>query len=117
MFYFFDIVYYAGVLVLVSGSRCKGNGAPSLRRSGCCTDQATSTVCSSVDICSDTSLELADKFCYFIDMLSIEGDADASAGVTHGINLGNWRLCLPIRTSHFISEEVIQTLLVKLYVT
>jgi len=38
----------------------------------------TGTGCTCVDICVIASLELVDKFCYFGDMLSVDGDADAA---------------------------------------
>ena len=38
----------------------------------------TSTGRTSVDIDDNANLELVDKFCYLGDMLSIDGDADAT---------------------------------------
>jgi len=38
----------------------------------------TSTGHTSVDIGVSRNLELVDKFCYFGDMLSVDGDADAT---------------------------------------
>jgi len=34
--------------------------------------------CPSVNICAKASLELVYKFCYLGDMLSVDGDADAT---------------------------------------
>jgi len=34
--------------------------------------------CTSVDITVNANMESADKFCYFGDMLSVDGDADAA---------------------------------------
>jgi len=42
-----------------------------------CMNPVTSTRCTSVNIGVNANLELADKFCYFGDMLSVDGDADA----------------------------------------
>jgi len=43
-----------------------------------CMIPVTGTGCSSVDIGVNANLELVDKFCYLGDMLSVDGDADAS---------------------------------------
>jgi len=43
-----------------------------------CVNPVTGTRRTSVDIGSDVNLELVDKFCYFGDMLSVDGDADAA---------------------------------------
>jgi len=43
-----------------------------------CLNAVTSTGCTSVNIGASAYLELVDKFCYFSDMLSIDGDADAA---------------------------------------
>jgi len=43
-----------------------------------CMNPVISTGCTSVDISVNANLELVDKFCYFGDMLSIDGDADAA---------------------------------------
>jgi len=39
----------------------------------------TDTGCTSVDIGVSANLELVDMFCYLGDMLSVDGDADASS--------------------------------------
>jgi len=41
-------------------------------------NSVTSTGHSSADIGASANLELVDKFCYLGDMLSVDGDADAS---------------------------------------
>jgi len=38
----------------------------------------TGTGCTSVDIGVNANLELVDKYCYFGDMFSVDGDADAA---------------------------------------
>ena len=43
-----------------------------------CLNVVTSAVRTSVDIGASAKLELVDKFCYLGDMLSGDGDADAS---------------------------------------
>jgi len=45
-----------------------------------------------------------DMFCYLGDMLSVDADAAAEVReyVRDGIRLDNLRLCLPIRSSHFL---------------
>ena len=43
-----------------------------------CMNPVTGTGCTSVDIGGDANLELVDKFCYFGDMLCVDGDADAA---------------------------------------
>jgi len=63
----------------------------------------TGTGCTSVDIGVSANLELVDKFCYFGDMLSEVGDADAAVETRiqmDGINSGSWFRCLPIRIYH-----------------
>jgi len=56
-----------------------------------------------VNIGDSASLELADKFCYLDDMLSVDRDNDAAmkATVQNTINLGSWCLDLLIRTFPF----------------
>ena len=43
-----------------------------------CMNPVTSTGCTSVDTGDNANLELVDKFCYLGDMLSVDGDADAT---------------------------------------
>jgi len=43
-----------------------------------CKNPVTSTGHTSVDIGVSANLELVDKFCYLGDMLSVDGDADAT---------------------------------------
>jgi len=38
----------------------------------------TGTGCTSIDIGVNAYLELVDKFCYLVDMLSVDGDADVA---------------------------------------
>jgi len=43
-----------------------------------CMNPVTGTGCTNVDIGVNANVELADKFCYLDDMLSVDGDADAA---------------------------------------
>jgi len=43
-----------------------------------CVNPVTGTGCTNIDISVNANLELVDKFCYLGDMLSVDGDADAS---------------------------------------
>jgi len=43
-----------------------------------CMKTVTSIGCTTVDIRVNANLELVDKFCYFGDMSSVDGDADAA---------------------------------------
>jgi len=43
-----------------------------------CVNPVTGTERTSVDIGVNANLELVDKFCYLGDMLSVDGDADAT---------------------------------------
>jgi len=45
-----------------------------------CLNPVTNTGRTSVDIGVSANMELVDKFCYFSDMLSVDGDADAAVG-------------------------------------
>ena len=60
----------------------------------------TSAGRTSVDIGASAKLELVDKFCHLGDMMSVDGDADATveARIRIGISSGSWYHCLPIRT-------------------
>jgi len=40
-------------------------------------EASTGMGCTSVDVSVSANLELVDKFCYFGNMLSVDGDADA----------------------------------------
>jgi len=43
-----------------------------------CVNPETGAGCTSVNIGGDANLELVYKFCYLGDMLTVDGDADAS---------------------------------------
>ena len=68
-----------------------------------CMNPVTGTAPTRVDIGGDANLELVDKFCYLGDMLSVDGDADATVETRiriGGKNSGSWFHCLPIRIYH-----------------
>ena len=44
-----------------------------------------------------------DKFCYLVDMLSVDGDADAAVEVTIGIGWNKFRQLVPLLTNRDIS--------------
>jgi len=48
-----------------------------------CVNRVTSLRCTSIDIVASANLELVDlvRSCYLGDMLSMDGDADAEAGI------------------------------------
>ena len=46
-----------------------------------CLNPVTNTGLTSVDIVATANLELVDKFSYLVDMLSVDGDADAAVKV------------------------------------
>ena len=64
----------------------------------------TSTGRTSVDIGVSANLELVDKVCYLGDMLSVDGDADATDFELDGINSGSWCHCLPIDISLIVQK-------------
>ena len=84
------------------GSDTKGSIMKSFICRGCL-NPVTSTGLTSVDISASANLELEDMFCYFGDMLSVDGHADAAVEAriqTLRINSGNWFHYLPIRIYH-----------------
>jgi len=66
----------------------------------------TGTGCTSVDIGGDANLELVDKFCYLGDMLSVDGDADASVENRIRIGWNNFGQLIPLLTNKDISLKV-----------
>jgi len=63
----------------------------------------TSTGCTSVDIGASSNLELVDKFCYFSDMLSVDGDADAAVEGRIQIGWNKFRQLVALLTNMNIS--------------
>jgi len=63
----------------------------------------TSTGCTSVDIGVNANLELVNKFCYFDDMLSVEGGADAAVETRIRIGWNKFRQLVPLLTNKDVS--------------
>ena len=63
----------------------------------------TGTRCTSVDIGVNANLELVIKFCYFGDMLSVDGDADAAVETRIRIGWNKFRQLVPLFTNKDIS--------------
>jgi len=71
-----------------------------------CVNPANSTGRTSVDIGVSASLELGDKFCYLGDILSVDGDADASAENRIQIGWNNFRQLIPLLSNKDMSLKV-----------
>jgi len=63
----------------------------------------TSTHYTSVDISVSANLELVDKFCYFGDMLSVDGDTDAAVKARIRTDSNKLRQLVPLLTNMDIS--------------
>jgi len=85
-----------------------------------CVNPVTGTGCTNVDIGGDANLELMDKFCYFGDLLSVGGDADAPVETSIRIGWNKSRQLVPLLTSPiriYQSEtEIVLQLCAKQYV-
>jgi len=64
------------------------------------------TGCTSVDIGVNANLELVDKFCYFGDMLSVDGDANVAVENRIRIAWNKFRQLVPLLTIKNISLKV-----------
>jgi len=71
-----------------------------------CMNPVSDTGCKSVDIGVNANLELVDKFCYLSDMLSIDGDADASVETRIRTVWNKFRQLVPLLTNKDISLTV-----------
>jgi len=71
-----------------------------------CVNPVTGTGCTSVDIGGDANLELVDKFCYFGDMLSVDGDADAAVETRIRIGWNKFTQLVLLLTNKDISLTV-----------
>jgi len=60
----------------------------------------------SVDIGGDENLELVDKFCYLVDMLSVDGDDDAAVESRIRIGWNKFRQLVQLLTNKDISLTV-----------
>jgi len=69
-----------------------------------CLNPVTSTGRTSVDIDSvSANLELLDEFCYLVDMLSVDGDADAAVEARIRIGWNKFWQLVPLLSSRDIS--------------
>jgi len=71
-----------------------------------CVNPVTGTGRNSVDIGGDANLELVDKFCYWGDMLSVDGDADAAVKTRIWIGWNKFRQFVSFLTNKNISLTV-----------
>ena len=67
----------------------------------------TSAGRTSVDIGAIAKLQLVDKFCYFGDMLSVDGDADAAVDARIRIGWNRFRQLVPLLTRSHGSVRVL----------
>jgi len=65
-----------------------------------CMNAVSSTGCSSVDIGVNANLELVDQFCYFGDMLSVDGGADAAVENRIRIGWNKFRQLVALLTNY-----------------
>jgi len=68
-----------------------------------CSNPVISAGHTSVDIGASANLEVADKFCYLGDMLSVDGDADAAVEARIRIGRNKFRQLVPLLTNRDIS--------------
>ena len=73
-----------------------------------CANAVTGTKCTSVDIGINANLELADKFYYLGDMLSVDRDADAAVETRIQIGCNKFRYLVPLLTNKDVSLIVRQ---------
>jgi len=71
-----------------------------------CVNPVTGTGRTSVDIVVNANLELVDKFCYFGDMLSVDGDADAAVENRIRIGWNKFRQLVPLLNNKDMSLKV-----------
>ena len=85
----------------LSGTGLKGSMSKVAKSFICrgCLNPVTSAGRTSVDIGASAKLELADKFCYLGDMLSVDGDADAAVEARIRIGWNKFRQLLPLLTN------------------
>jgi len=61
-----------------------------------CSNPVISTGHTSVDIGASANLEVVDKFCYLVDMLSVDGDADAAVEARIRTGWNKFRQLVPV---------------------
>jgi len=81
-----------------------------------CMNPVTDPGSKSVYICVNSNLELVDKFCYLGDMLSADGDDDATVETRIRIGWNKFRQLVPLLTNKDISlivREIVQQVCAK----
>ena len=68
-----------------------------------CLNPVTSAGHTSVTIGASAKLELVDKFCYLVDMLSVDGDADTAVEARIQIGWNKFRQLVPLLTNKDVS--------------
>jgi len=68
-----------------------------------CSNRAISTGHTSVDIGASANLEVVDKFCYLVEILSVDGDADAAVEARIRIGWNKFGQLVPLLTNRDIS--------------
>jgi len=68
-----------------------------------CMNPVTGTGCTSINIGVNANLELVDKFCYFVDRLSVDRDADAAVETRIQIGWNKVRQLVQLLTNKDIS--------------
>jgi len=66
----------------------------------------TGTGCTSVDIGVNANMMLVDKFCYLVDMLSVDADAHAVVEIRIQIGWNKFRPLVPLLTNRDISLKL-----------
>ena len=69
-----------------------------------CLNPVTRAGRSSVDIGTSAKLQLVDKFCYLVDMLSVDGDADTAVEARIRIGWNKFRQLVPLLTNKDVSD-------------
>ena len=70
-----------------------------------CLNPVTSAGHTSVDIEASAKLELVNKFCYIVGMLSVDGDADAAVEARIRIGWNKFRQLVPLLTNKDVSPH------------
>jgi len=68
-----------------------------------CLNPVTSAGHTNLDIGASAKFELADKFCYLGDMLSVDGDADAAVEARIRTGWNKFRQLVPLLTNKDVS--------------
>jgi len=95
-----------GVVQCASCQKCRKCSGIKVSMYRGCINPVTGRGSTSVDIGVNANLELVDKFCYLGDMLSVDGDADASVETRIRIGWNKFRQLVPLLTNKDISLTV-----------